>query len=175
MNQPKGAAEVLQRRAQALAQTVDQVDVRSPVGLIEVGIDTLSLAIDSNLVQETFRFQASQLTPLPGCAPQVAGIVSVNGELVPLVLVTVLFGRPVPNLTGQGTVVVVKVRHSLYGLYVDTLKGVRILDRSDLLFPTRNQVRPWVNSITTDGSLYLNLDTMLEDENLGFTDQGGSV
>ena len=163
--------KILRERAKALAKSTD--DASAAAGLLDIlvfRLGTQNFAIRGHHAKEVFRFVPSSLVPLPGCEPQLAGVLSVRGALLSVVLTRLLLiddGSEAEN----SNVIVVGGGETDYGLLVDEVVGMRLIPAQSVLAPSAGDAEPWVRGVTDDGITVLHLHPLLTYENLGFLNQ----
>ncbi|WP_224244849.1 chemotaxis protein CheW [Hyalangium gracile] len=173
---PEQARAVLEARARELARTSAP---EKPVGaLLEVArfhSAGQAYALETRFVHEVLR--APELTPLPGAPPLLRGLTLLRGEVLPVVELAPLFGRPA---SGLGAVVLtVGASRADLGVCVETVEEVTLLSRDALLPPPGTlsaEAAALVSGIHRDGTLLLEGAALLGDSRLIFdvSDEGKS-
>ncbi|SEL38118.1 CheW protein [Stigmatella aurantiaca] len=172
---PAKAREVLDARAQELARPPPAE--RTASHLVEVARFRLGgqmYALSTRFLHEVLR--TPELTPLPGAPPLLRGLTLLRGEVLPVVELTPLFGRPVSGL--GSAVLVVGLGRAELGLCAEAVEEVTQVPRDALLpAPTAlAEVGDWVSSIHRDGTIFLEGEALLGDSRLVFdiSDEGAA-
>jgi len=76
-----------------------------------------TLALPTNEVVEIIRLRA--ITPIPGTPPQVAGMINLRGNVIPVVYLSVLCGLDPSRSSSKNRIVVVAVNGERIGFMVD--------------------------------------------------------
>ena len=75
------------------------------------------------------------ITPVPGMEDFVKGLINLRGKIVPVLDVRVRFCKePVPY-NDRTCIMVVAVRDSIIGLIIDTITGVAVIGKKDIVSP----------------------------------------
>jgi purine-binding chemotaxis protein CheW len=74
------------------------------------------------------------ITALPGADQSVLGLISLRGQILPVVSLRALFGMPIANPSPSARIVVAELDRGRVGLAVDAVRAVRLLP-SDALEP----------------------------------------
>ena len=163
--------KILRERAKALAKTTNSgVASAGLLDLLVFRLGDQKFAIRGHHAKEVFRFVPSTLVPLPGCEPQLAGVLSVRGALLSVVYTRLLLISG-DSEAENSNVIVVSGGETDYGLLVDEVVGMRLLSAQSVLAPSAGDAEPWVRGITDDGITVLHLHPLLTYENLGFSKQ----
>jgi purine-binding chemotaxis protein CheW len=130
-------------------------------------------ALETRFVHEVLR--TAELTPLPGAPPLLRGLLLLRGEVLPVVELAPLFGRPASG-RGSGVLLVGLGRPDL-GLSVEAVEEVALLPRDSLLPPPATlaaEAVRLVSGIHREGTLLLEGEALLGDSRLIFdlTDEG---
>lgn len=168
------AQAVLDTRARELARPT--APERASGTLLEVARFRSSgqeYALETRFVHEVLR--GAELTPLPGAPPLLRGLTLLRGEVLPVVELAPLFGRPVSG-HGSGVLLIGLGRADL-GLAVETVEEVVLLSRDTLLPPPATlaaEAVRLVSGIHREGTLLLEGEALLSDSRLVFdlTDEG---
>jgi purine-binding chemotaxis protein CheW len=171
---PEQARAVLDARARELARRVTHEE---PAGeLLEVArfqIGGHAYALETRFVYEVLR--GPELTPLPGAPALLRGLTLLRGEVLPVVELAPLFGRPP---TGRGTgVLLVGLHRPDLGLCVETVDEVTLLPRDALLPAPATlpaEAAALVSGIHREGFLLLEGEALLSDSRFIFdlSDEG---
>jgi purine-binding chemotaxis protein CheW len=165
---PEEAQALLDARARELARPA--VPERASGTLLEVArfrSGGQEYALETRFVHEVLR--SVELTPLPGAPPLLRGLTLLRGEVLPVVELGPLFGRPVSG-HGSGVLLIGLGRADL-GLSVESVEEVTLLSR-DTLLPApatlaAEAVR-LVSGIHREGTLLLEGEALLGDSRLVF-------
>ncbi len=167
---------LLDARARELAQPL--VSQQAPGALLEVtrwrsGDQAYALA--TRFIHEVLR--GAELIPLPGAPALLCGLTLLRGEVLPVVELAPLFGRPASS---PGTVVlVVGASRPELGLAVAQVEEVVPLPRDTFLpppAPLQAQGGALVSGINREGLILLEGEALLSDSRLIFdiSDEGTS-
>lgn len=164
---PREAQAVLDARARELARppTPERPESeRLEVARFRAGGQVYALS--TRFTHEVLR--APELTPLPGAPALLRGLTLLRGEVLPLVELAPLFGRP-PSGAGQ-TVLVVGAGRPELGLCAEEVEEVTFLSREALLPPPAALASDvgWVSGIHRDGTILLEGEALLGDSRLVF-------
>jgi purine-binding chemotaxis protein CheW len=165
---PEEAQALLDARAQELARPA--VPERPSGTLLEVArfrSGGQEYALETRFVHEVLR--TAELTPLPGAPPLLRGLTLLRGEVLPVVELAPLFGRPASG-RGSGVILVGQARPEL-GLAVETVEEVVLLPRDTLLPPPATlaaEAVQLVSGIHREGTLLLEGEALLSDSRLIF-------
>jgi purine-binding chemotaxis protein CheW len=161
-------AAVLEERACALARPPPREDAEGPLReLVHFRSGEQEYALDSRFALEVLR--APELTPLPGAPPPLRGLTLLRGEVLPVVELAPLFGRPAPST--HGPVLVVGAARPEFGLRADVVEEVRPLAHASLLPPPPTlgpEAQALVSGITRAGVIVLEGPALLGDGRLFF-------
>lgn len=171
---PEEAQALLDARARELARPM--VPERASGTLLEVArfrSGGQEYALETRFVHEVLR--STELTPLPGAPPLLRGLTLLRGEVLPVVELGPLFGRPVSG-SGSGVLLIGLGRADL-GLSVEAVEEVVLLSRDTLLPPPATiaaEAARLVSGIHREGTLLLEGEALLSDSRLVFdlTDEG---
>ncbi|RKH94700.1 chemotaxis protein CheW [Corallococcus sp. AB038B] len=124
-------------------------------------------ALESRFILEVMR--APELTLLPGAPPLLRGLTLLRGEVLPVVELAPLFGRPAAQ--GTGPVLVVGTARAELGLRTDEVMEVAVLSGTELLpapSSLEEEAGALVSGVSPDGTLVLEGEALLADERLVF-------
>ncbi|RKI07180.1 chemotaxis protein CheW [Corallococcus sp. AB030] len=124
-------------------------------------------ALESRFILEVMR--APELTLLPGSPPLLRGLTLLRGEVLPVVELAPLFGRP--SEQGTGPVLVVGTARAELGLRTDEVMEVAVLTVTELLpapSSLEEEAGALVSGVSPDGTLVLEGEALLADERLVF-------
>lgn len=166
---PERAREVLEARARQLARSLVAPTPESAlVEVVRFQDGAQAYALESRFVHEVLR--APELTPLPGAPELLRGLHLLRGEVLPLVELAPLFGRPVTGTLAF--VLVVGAGRPELGLCAASVEEVAPLARDTLLPPPSTlspEGRELMSGIDREGLILLEGDTLLGDSRLVFT------
>jgi len=171
---PEEAQALLEARARELARP--SVPARPSGSLLEVArfrSGGQEYALETRFIHEVLR--TAELTPLPGAPPLLRGLTLLRGEVLPVVELAPLFGRPA---SGQGSgVLLVGLARPELGLSVEAVEEVVLLPRDTLLPPPATlaaEAVKLVSGIHREGTLLLEGEALLGDSRLVFelSDEG---
>lgn len=165
---PEQAEAVLDARARQFARAPAAPAPDSALlEVVRFHDGTQGYALESRLVHEVLR--APALTPLPGAPERLRGLCLLRGEVLPLVELAPLFGRPVTG--ALGFVLVVGEGRPELGLCAASAEEVAPLERGALL-PVPPSISPegreLVLGIDRDGLILLEGSALLGDSRLVF-------
>ncbi|HET8648462.1 MAG TPA: CheW domain-containing protein [Gemmatimonadales bacterium] len=101
----------------------------------------------------------ARLTPVPGAAPPVAGVMAWRGEVLTVLDLRQLLSDPAAPLVRAGEVLVIGDARTSFGLMID--------DRPELLqittttSPSHGPGRPYLSGVTGDGLLILDIAALI--------------
>jgi purine-binding chemotaxis protein CheW len=162
-------AALLEARARALAQPLSR-DTRTGLllELVHFRSGEQDYALESRFVLEVLR-APEQLVPLPGAPEPLRGLTLLRGEVLAVVELAPLFGRPASST--QGPVLVVGSSRPELGLRADAVEEVFLVSRDTLLpapVALATGERALVSGISRDGIIVLEGSALLEDGRLFF-------
>ncbi|EPX55026.1 putative chemotaxis protein CheW [Cystobacter fuscus DSM 2262] len=169
VSDPEQEQAVLDERARQLSRTA--TPTAAPGHLLELilfHVDEQDYALETRFVREVLR-SSEQRVLLPGAPPQLRGVTLLHGEVLAVVELAPLFGRPAP--TQHGPVLVLGPSRAELGLRVDHVREVLSLTRDSFLPPPAalsGQDRTLVSGITREGIIVLEGEALLGDGRLFF-------
>lgn len=131
---PERTAEILERRARALAQSQQKEDSIQRLRVLTFRVGAEWYAIETTHVRGVMRL--SELTPLPDAPPHVVGITILRGEILPLFDLRQLLGRGSQALTDLSRVVIVGGDQLELGLIADEASEIIDLPLQNILAPS---------------------------------------
>ncbi len=165
---PTRAAEVLEARARQLSRPLQAPAPESALlEVVRFHDGAQGYALESRFVHEVLR--APEPTPLPGAPELLRGLHLLRGEVLPLVELGPLFGRPATG--ALQLVLVVGAGRPELGLCAASVEEVAPLARGTLLPPPATlapQSREWVSGIDREGRILLEGTALLGDSRLVF-------
>lgn len=135
-------ARVLRARARAAArEPLQAADPATQLLVVEFQLVYERYAIETRWLREVVALR--ELTPLPGAPAFVAGLVNVRGRVVSVVDLKAFFELPPKGLPDLNRVLVIADDTMEFGLLVDAVPGVALLDTRALQppLPTHTGVR----------------------------------
>ncbi len=75
------------------------------------------------------------ITPVPGMEDFVKGLINLRGKIVPVLDVRIRFGKEPLPYNDRTCIMVVGVRDSIIGLIIDTITGVAVIGKDDIVPP----------------------------------------
>ena len=164
----EAASAQLDARARALARPADlPVLPGSQREVLRFRAAGQLYALESRFILEVMR--APELTPLPGAPPLLRGLTLLRGEVLPVVELAPLFGRPATQALGP--VVVVGLTRPELGLRTDEVTEVAVLTGTELLPAPpslEEEAGALVAGVSPDGTLVLEGEALLGDDRLVF-------
>jgi purine-binding chemotaxis protein CheW len=164
---PADAHSVLRARARALARPEASGAPQETIELLEFRLARDHYALETRHVAEVLPL--GELAPVP-CTPAfVAGVVNVRGRITTVIDIQKFFGLPARGLVDLHDVILVRSGELELGLLADSIVGVRAELRSAIQpsLPTPTGVpAEYVNGMTADRLLVLDLDRMLADRRI---------
>jgi purine-binding chemotaxis protein CheW len=164
----EAARAALDARALALARPAEvPVLPGSQREMVRFRAAGQAYALESRFILEVMR--APELTLLPGAPPLLRGLTLLRGEVLPVVELAPLFGRPAAS--GTGPVLVVGTTRAELGLRTDEVSEVAVLTAAELLAAPaslEDEAGALVSGVSPDGTLVLEGEALLADERLVF-------
>lgn len=165
---PEQARAMLEARARELARPPAlerSAGAQLEVARFHAGGQTY--ALETRFIHEVLR--APELTPLPGAPVLLCGLILLRAEVIPVVELPPLFGRPA---SGPGAVVLlVGAARPELGLCVEAVEEVTFLQREALLPPPPTlpvEAMDLVSGIHREGTVLLEGAALLSDSRLIF-------
>lgn len=165
MSDSQEPADILRRRARALARVPEAAPARTEVlEVLEFSVAPERYAVENRLVREVCPFK--DLTPLP-CTPAfVLGIVNVRGRLLPVLDLKKFFELPDQGVSDLHRVILVRSGEVELGLLADMMVGVRTIPTGSLQpsLPTLTGIREdYLQGVTAERLIVLDLARILAD------------
>ncbi|HYI02498.1 chemotaxis protein CheW [Hyalangium sp.] len=165
---PEDSLAVLDARARALAQPLSPAqEAGTLLEVVRFRSGEQRYALETRFIHGVLR--GAKLTALPGAPPVLRGLTLLRGEVLPLVELAPLFGRPATR-AGDIVLVVGLARPEL-GLYVEEVEEVASLPRDTLLAPPAAlgaESGGLVSGVQREGLLLLEAEALLKDSRLIF-------
>ncbi|AEI64241.1 chemotaxis protein CheW [Corallococcus macrosporus] len=171
---PEEATALLEARARSLAREPrPEVEPGTLREVVRFKAGGQRYALESRFVLEVAR--APELVALPGAPPALRGLTLMHGEVLPVVELAPLFGRP-PSDT-PGPLLVVGAARAELGVRTEEVEEVTVLAGSELLEPPSSLddvAGHLVSAADRDGTLILEGEALLGDSRLMFelSDEG---
>ena len=134
-------ARILNERARAAAAPPAVRPSDERIEVVEFTLGSESYAVETRYVREVRQLKA--LTPLPGAPPFLVGVISLRGEILPVLDLRSYFEMPMIGLSEVNRLVVLgEVRPEL-ALLADSVPGLRSLPATEVQaeLPTLNGIR----------------------------------
>jgi purine-binding chemotaxis protein CheW len=167
--EPEREREVMDERARRLAvATRAHTAPEHLLELVHFHVGGQDYALEARFVREVLR-TSEQHVPLPSSPPQLRGVVLLHGEVLAVVELAPLFGRPAP--AAHGPILVVGQGRAELGLRADRVEEVLSVSRDTLLAPPGAlgaQERSLVAGLTPEGIIVLEGEALLRDGRLFF-------
>ena len=170
---PDHTTEILQARARKLAQP--RAHSEEQTRHLDITCFTVAqerYGFESQFIREII--PASQITPLPGVPPFIAGIMNLRGRILCLMEPRHLLGLSAPAPQERSLVIVLAGADQEFGLLIDTLTGVCRLPLHSLQehLPTLSeQGRRYLQGIGPEQLILLDAQAMLLDPRLRIEDE----
>jgi purine-binding chemotaxis protein CheW len=158
---------ILRARAKALARQPIQDSAEGALDILEFILSHETYAIELSWVRETCPL--TDLTPLPGTPPFVAGIINVRGQIVSVIDMRRFFDLPVKGLTDLNKVIILHDGEMEFGILADEILGTRSLPLADVQppLPTLTGIREeYLKGVTRERMVLLDGEKILTDKNL---------
>ena len=159
------AKEILKARALELARPLKGEQAASQsLEIIEFRLAQERFAVDRAHVREVFPLK--DLTPLPCTPPFVLGIISVRGQILPVIDIKKFFDLPEAGITDTHVVVIVHAGDVELGILADVVTGGRSipLDSLQPTLPTLTGIRArYLKGVTDQHVVVLEVSRILGD------------
>jgi purine-binding chemotaxis protein CheW len=166
---PEQEQAVLDERARQLARGAPRAAEPSQrLELVLFHTGEQDYALETRFVREVLR-TSEQRVLLPGAPAPLRGVTLLHGEVLVVVELAPLFGRPAP--TTHGPVLVLGLGRAELGLRTDRVDEVSSLSRDSLLPPPAalsGHERTLVAGLTREGIIVLEGESLLRDGRLFF-------
>jgi purine-binding chemotaxis protein CheW len=171
---PEAWSNLLNVRAQALAQELENGEVAEYIEVVVFLLAYETYGIDTDYVREVYPLK--DLTPLP-CTPSfVAGIVNVRGKVLSVIDLKQLFELPTQGLTDLNRVIIISDGIMEFGILADAIVGVRHIPLEEIQpsLPTLTGVREeYLNGITAERLVILDAAKLLTSSNIVVEEEVG--
>jgi purine-binding chemotaxis protein CheW len=158
----------LKNRAIAMAQEPEQIKAASTT--IEVITFTLAAetyGIESAFVREVYLLR--DFTPLPGVPPYIFGIISVRGQILPVVDLKKFFDLPEKGLGELNRVIILCDDQMEFGILADVVFGTQKIDMEDIQavpFSVSGIGEKYLKGVTKERLIVLNAERLLTDKSI---------
>ena len=160
MTAPRDIREILEARARQLARPVARADRHYGVEALRFSLGRERYAVESRFVAGVFRL--TKLVPLPGARAPVAGVTAWRGDVLTILDIRRLLGRPAQALDDLAHVVVID--DGSFGILADTLEDTISIDPTQL-HPLSAEAGPdtslVVRGLTSDGTHMLDAAALI--------------
>jgi purine-binding chemotaxis protein CheW len=168
--------EILKARARALAKPPAQSkDLEQTLEVVEFGLAKETYAVEHAFVREVLRLE--DLTPLPCTPPFIRGVISVRGQILPVIDIKKFFDLPDEGITDLHRVLVVHGEGIELGILADTVASVRSIEvaRVQPALPTLTGVRAaYLKGVSDDRIVILDVSKILSDPKLIVNQETGT-
>lgn len=115
--------------------------------------------------------QTTEITPLPDFPPYMKGVISLRGEMVPVMDFRMRLGKEETVYNAQTCIIIVSMNDRSFGLIVDAVSNVETIPEQDICPPPKQTKRD-VNYLTGIAKrenviLILAMDYLLSEEEIG--------
>ena len=118
---------------EAMIATAESEKSEETVSLVGMRVGGELYGIGIKYVKEVVRMR--RITPAPNSAPHVAGVISLRGEIIPVVSLWLLFGFPKTASSASARIVVIAAAGGLTGLLVDEVTSLEKISVSSIIPP----------------------------------------
>jgi purine-binding chemotaxis protein CheW len=165
--------QILQMRALALAQEPPAQEVRNEaIEIVEFILGYERYALESCYVTQVA--DVEDITPLP-CTPGfIRGIVTLRGEILPVIDLKKFFEVPEKELRGRNKVIVLQAGEMTFGILVDEVLGAWSILAADIQssLPTPMGIhKKYFKGITSERLVVLDAENLLMDESIVVDEQ----
>ena len=164
---PQPWQSILKTRAQALAQTPEQVATTECLEVVTFLLAYETYGIETAWVREVYPLK--ELTPLPCTPPFVAGIVNVRGQVISVIDIKKFFDLPERGLTDLNKVIILSDGVMEFGILADAVVDVRNipLEKIQSGLPTLTGIREdYLRGVTAERLVILDAAKLLTDGNI---------
>jgi len=165
--------QILQMRALALAQELPAQEVRNEdIEIVEFILGYERYALESCYVTQVA--EVEDITPLP-CTPGfIRGVVTLHGEILPVIDLKKFFEVPEKELPGRNKVIVLQSGKMTFSILADEVLGARHILSTDLQpsLPTLTGIRKrYLKGVTSERLVVLDAENLLMDESIVVDEQ----
>ncbi len=161
---PPEIQSLLDERARVLAKAPEALDEKESISVVVFSFGDHRYAIEARYVREIQSLV--NLTPVP-CTPSfVAGVVNLRGTLYSLVDLRKYLDLPMKGVTDLTQILLVNGAGMELGLLAYEVVGIRSIPITEIKAPLPNDenvAKEFVTGVTTDLTVILNLEKILND------------
>jgi purine-binding chemotaxis protein CheW len=158
----------LKDRARVMALEPEEKKAASAiVDLIAFDLVTETYGIESAFVREVYPLQ--DFTPLPGVPSYILGIISVRGQILPVVDLKKFFNLPEKGLGELNKVIILSNGQMEFGILADVVHGTQSIELEEILVvpPTITGIgEEFLKGVTYENLIILNADRLLTDKSI---------
>lgn len=157
---------ILERRARALAR-VHKVETGDSTQLVVFSLANETYGIPTGYVREVQPLR--EISPVP-CTPDfVVGVINIRGSIYSVVDIRKFLGVPNQEVTDLTKVILVNVAGLEVGILADDISGSMSIPLAEIkpsLATTASTKEEYVQGVTKDMLIVLNMDTLMRDEQI---------
>lgn len=164
---PETWSSVLEARAQALAQRVDDEVIKEYIEVVVFLLAYETYCVETAYVREVYPLK--DLTPLPGTPSFVAGIINVRGQVLSVIDIRDFFGLPKHGLSDLNKVIILTGDGMEFGILADAIVDVRNIPVDEIQpgLPTLSGIREdYLKGISAEQQVILDAKKLLTDNNI---------
>jgi len=158
----------LKSRARLLAREVQTADPNQEfLEIVAFRLASETYGIESAYVREAYPLK--NLTPLPGVAPYVLGIVNVRGQILSVIDLKIFFDLPAKGLGQLNKLLILQDEQMGFGILADDILGAYSipLDAIQAAPPTVSGIgAEYLRGITAERVILLDAEKILKDEKI---------
>lgn len=170
---PAKIQAILEERARALARVAEQ-DLSETLQLVVFSLANETYGIATDYVREVQPLV--NYSPVP-CTPDfVVGVINIRGAIYSVIDIRQFFGVPKQEVTELTKVILVDAAGLDVGILADDVQGAMNVPLTDLRSSLCNYVgvkEEYVDGVTQDMLIILNLEALLSDERLIVNEEVG--
>ncbi len=155
--------QVFAERAARMATRLKATGERDNITVMSFMIGKERYCLEVSDLAEILPFTGC--TPVPGCPPEIKGVISVRGEFRCVIQLGHILGlHPDENQQGGGYILLLRHEGFAVGLYVDQVQQVEILDRAQFMNQESSEagmVGQFVKGIYSNSLIFLDLPHVL--------------
>jgi purine-binding chemotaxis protein CheW len=167
------AKAILEERARALAK-VTRSETGETMQLVVFSLANETYGIATDYVREVQPLR--DISPVP-CTPSfVVGIINIRGAIYSVIDIREFFGVPKQELTELTKVILVNTGELEVGLLADDVMGARSVPLAEIKPPLATRAgakEEYIQGVTKDMLIILNLESLLRDERIIVQDEVG--
>ncbi len=149
--------QILKERARQLAKKRENGNNDTGKTLVvEFLLFPEKYAIAASFIEEVLTLQ--EITPLPGTAEHLMGVVNFRGKIVPIINLKNLFMLKEQGLTEMDKVILLRQGQVVFGLLADSITGSQSIDMDQLAEPPLNLSKignEFITGLMPDGTIVL--------------------